>query len=309
MEEFRETYPLMLGRLGNLGSHRATYVTRKPSTETVDMVRHHRIILDKLAREAAVEKNLSCITPLPEDLEACAEGVCYSALKKNSRCKVDQYLAFLKRCSEFKPDWHWLQHYGWDHSPMRPFSKGILYRTPRGSSEPSNQSEFDRVCDKWFLSGYRTFEKEPIVEEPTFILDATGTSLRIPGYFSVDLARDLAYAKLKRLHSMHGARRQGAKLLANQEGTKRQALLALEAHQEAKSKGLRGEKRLEFMKAKIGLCDETDAARVRFLVRMGRALVAAAEKSKPPPADAQRPLPRAVQAYRSDSTLLNNPRP
>jgi hypothetical protein len=157
-------------------------------------------------------------------------------------------------------------------------SRGIIRRSllpERNWQRPSHppldvirsrfQVAFDFFCWKWFLYGMR--RDEPLVEKLTFTLTPYGTQVFIPGYWSFDAARDIAWKEVIRLHRARGIGKQGEKVAQNRRHRSAQLQKLAAANREAQRRGLSGMARYEFLKTRAGMAQGMDDAQVRRMLR------------------------------------------
>jgi hypothetical protein len=177
---------------------------------------------------------------------------------------------------EFRADWALLKkNFPVDRHRDR---KGLIRRSPNPEYNWRRPGElalsrpgaafrlaFDFFCWKWFLWGMRG--DEPMVEQLFYALTPYGTQIFIPGYWSLDAARDLRWEEIKRLHAARGVPRQGEKTEANRRELADFLQRLRRADREAKSRGLRGETRYDFLKTAVNLTRETDNAQIRRWLR------------------------------------------
>lgn len=131
------------------------------------------------------------------------------------------------------------------------------------------QAAFDVFCWKWFLYGMQRADPcdLPLVQKVTCSFGPYGTTIFIPGYWSLDAHRDIRWAEVAKLHASRGVPKRGEKLDINRAGSLDQARKAQQANIEARSRGLRSEKRMDFIKQQAGLDLRTEDSHVRRLLR------------------------------------------
>ena len=112
--------------------------------------------------------------------------------------------------------------------------------TPLNLSDPAAafHAAFDFFCWKWFLWGMRG--DAPLVEQLFYAITPYGTQIFIPGYWSLDAARDVRWEEIKKLHAARGLKRQGEKSAANRQDRAHLIARLQQANREAKQSGLRG---------------------------------------------------------------------
>lgn len=93
-----------------------------------------------------------------------------------------------------------------------------------------------------------------------------GTQIFIPGYLSFDPKRDLNFGKITKLHRARGVTRQGKGFSEGRQVTAKMKVLAKKADQEAREKGLKGDKRYAIICLKIGWLDTGDYRQVKRLL-------------------------------------------
>jgi len=205
------------------------------------------------------------------------EGVAEHVWK--AQHKFDQHRQEVLHNVEFQRDWKTLNRH-FDVAKFRD-SRGIIRRSPlpeRNWQRPSQppldvttsrfQVAFDLFCWKWFLYGMKN--NEPLVEKLTFTLTPFGTQVFIPGYWSLDAARDIGWKEVIRLHRARGIGKQGEKAATNRKQRREQIRRLAAANQEAKRRGFAGAARYRFLKAQAGLAQDTDDASIRRLLRESR---------------------------------------
>ncbi len=195
-----------------------------------------------------------------------------------SQHKMRSFEEQLAENPEFRSEWKTLlSDFG---DVVRFDAGGIVRRSPltersgRRAPHPADasgqfQQAFDVFCWKWFLYGMMRDASgdHPLVQKVTCTFGPYGTTIFIPGYWSLDPHRDIKWSTVSRLHGARGVSRQGEKLDRNRSQASAQSRKAQAANVEAKAKGLRGEKRMAFIKQKAGLDQRTDDAQVRRLLR------------------------------------------
>ena len=111
-------------------------------------------------------------------------------------------------------------------------------------------------------------EDEPLVEKLTCTLTPYGTQIFIPGYWSLDAARDVNWRQIQRLHKARGIPKQGQKLAQNRADRAKQLKALKLARIEGRALRLKGEALYDFIKHRAGLNDCTDNAQVRRMLKV-----------------------------------------
>ena len=259
-----------------------------------------------LALESPASETRSTIMPFARLLAAAEDGVCgnnrYIAEQANTVAihehlsderrfdgaiansyKFDSYTQKLKENERFWTEWASLKndsaaHDFWgasgtiQRSGLQENNMQCRWRPHFRSIEQRFQSTFDLFCWKWFLFGMQRGKDggrdEPLVEKLTYSIGPHGTTMFIPGYWSIDLHRDFELREITRLHKARGVARQGEKLDQNRTEFLEQARRVQAANHKAKQMSLHGEKRFRFLKEKASLDFRTDDAHIRRLLRV-----------------------------------------
>jgi hypothetical protein len=193
--------------------------------------------------------------------------------------KYDLFAAQVKNTPEFHEDWRLLsKNFKLDRYRD---SQGIIRRSllVEGNWRKPNLSDlrhednrfqvvFDFFCWKWFL--YAMQGDEPLVQKLAVTLTPFGTQIFIPGFWSLDPARDINWAKVTRLHRARGTSKQGEKLAGNQKAREQLVKRIVKADQAARQQKLRGQARYDYIKGSAGLVKAVDDAEIRRYLRQGR---------------------------------------
>lgn len=142
-----------------------------------------------------------------------------------------------------------------------------------GSSPPHTpgqnsgfQEAFDFFCWKWFLDGVEG--DQPMVTKLSFDVTPFGTSVFVPGYWSFDPKRDIEWKQLKQLHESRGAvKRQGKAFEPNRRDLQTKERLILEAAEESRARGERGQQMIQSIIGRVGLVPNTPSAYIYRLIR------------------------------------------
>ena len=128
------------------------------------------------------------------------------------------------------------------------------------------QEAFDFFCWKWFLDGVEG--DQPMVTKLSFDVTPFGTSVFVPGYWSFDPKRDIEWKQLKGFHESRGTvKRQGSAFEQNRRDRQTKERLILEAAEESRGRGERGEKMIQSIIDKVGLVPNTPSAYIYRLIR------------------------------------------
>ena len=112
------------------------------------------------------------------------------------------------------------------------------------------QAAFDPMCHRWQLYGMEYDKPLPLMltVNPT----PHGLLLMIPRLWGLDVKRDIDWAFVHRLHQSYGAHKQGPKLSKARQEIEDEAKQVFQLSKEAKTMGLRGDKRTQFIFGKLG---------------------------------------------------------
>lgn len=138
----------------------------------------------------------------------------------------------------------------------------------RNTNRDQFQMAFDAFCHRWNLYGIEG--DKPLLLKLSVNPTAHGLMIVVPSYWSLDSKRDLNWPEINKLHKTRGALRQGPKMSEGRLERHQQAQKAYDAAQQAKRRGLRGQKRLDFIANKTSLPPSTESRILRRLVREGR---------------------------------------
>ncbi len=127
------------------------------------------------------------------------------------------------------------------------------------------QAVFDAFCQRWNLYGMEN--GRPLVLKLSVNLTPHGTMIFIPSYWSLDPTRDVAWREVTALHKTRVPKRQGAALAASRRQRKRDAAKARRLTDEAKQRGLHGDKGREHIFAGLKWDKNTDPSRLRRLLK------------------------------------------
>jgi hypothetical protein len=177
----------------------------------------------------------------------------------------------------FLQDWKWIK----THFDVTKFqsSNGVIrrrmvfernFRPPDWDFQWKAQTDkfrnvFDAFCHKWVLYGME--RDKPLLQKLTVNVTPYGTMIVIPRYWSFDGHRDLKWRATTRLHHSRGVSKQGIKLRANQRGRRKQADAARAFFAQATQLKMKGEKRDDWVIAKLGLHPETDRKQLWRLLK------------------------------------------
>ena len=119
---------------------------------------------------------------------------------------------------------------------------------------------FDAFCLRWNLYGMQN--DEPLPLKLTVNLTPYGTMIHIPAYWSFDPKRDICWDAIASLHRTRVPGRQGAALAEGVAERMKAAETLRQLDQEALRRGLKGEKKHEFLCAGLGWDARTSAKRI-----------------------------------------------
>lgn len=153
-------------------------------------------------------------------------------------------------------------------SQERNFRDGLIFDWK--SEDARFRQLFDVLCYRWNLYGMRG--NRPLLLKITVNPTPHGTMIFIPRYWSLDPSRDLNWKEVGRLHHAHGAIRQGPKLSISRMERHDEAIDALKIWQKAGRRGLRGDKRMEYVLVAMGKPREADFSAIKRLLREARSL-------------------------------------
>lgn len=122
------------------------------------------------------------------------------------------------------------------------------------------QAAFDAFCVRWNL--YGMLNDTPLVLKLAVNITPFGTMIHIPVYWSFDPKRDIRWDAIASLHRARVLRRQGAVLAEGFAERMKLAARLRDLDNEAVARGLKGEKKHEFLCAGLGLVPETSARRI-----------------------------------------------
>ena len=137
----------------------------------------------------------------------------------------------------------------------------------------SNETErfkcvFDAFCQRWDL--YGMLGNKPLLLKLSVNLTPHGTMIFVPRYWSFDARRDLRWKAIRDLHKIHGAHRQGTKLIQNRRDKQKEAEKARRLFETASALGLRGAARHRQVMDGLGWHPGTDISRLQRLLKQTR---------------------------------------
>jgi len=122
------------------------------------------------------------------------------------------------------------------------------------------QAVFDCFCARWNLYGMKG--DIPLVLKLSVNLTPHGTMIFIPAYWSFDAKRDVRWNTVTKLHRCRSRKKQGETLTENQIQRRQMAIQLEKLELLAKEKGLKGQKKHEFLCAGIQLDPRTSPKRL-----------------------------------------------
>jgi hypothetical protein len=137
-----------------------------------------------------------------------------------------------------------------------------------GNSENKFHVFFDALCYRWKLYGME--HDEPLALKISVNPTPHGTMIFIPRHWSLDLARDLHWNKIGKLHRAQGAIRQGPKLSQSRIEKIKEAHKVKLFWDEARNKKLRGDARYDYVFQKMRRDIRTDHSWLNRLLSLAR---------------------------------------
>ena len=131
------------------------------------------------------------------------------------------------------------------------------------------QAVFDVFCHRWNL--YGMVVDRPLLMKLTVNLTPNGTMIVIPSWWSLDHTRDLSWPEIKKLHNARVLSKQGAKLTRNQMEQAAEAEKAARFDAEARAKGLKGERRENWVMEQLSWATN-DARKLRRVLSRAKRL-------------------------------------
>jgi hypothetical protein len=125
---------------------------------------------------------------------------------------------------------------------------------------------FNTFCYRWNLYGME--HDRPILLRMTIEINAYGTIVFIPSYWSLDPYRDLKWRIITAIHRTRSVSKQGLKLGMNQIARREEAIRARLLIEEAKNKGFKGLERTYWVMGQLGWDVRTDPIRLRRLMKL-----------------------------------------
>lgn len=125
------------------------------------------------------------------------------------------------------------------------------------------QAAFDAFCLRWNLFGMQ--DDEPLLLKLSVNLTPFGTMIHIPAYWSFDPKRDIQWDEITKLHRVRVHGRQGPALAEGMVQGIKDVEKLRQLDREALERGLRGEKKHEFICAGLGWVAGTSPKRISRL--------------------------------------------
>ena len=132
-----------------------------------------------------------------------------------------------------------------------------------GSQKEVFQAAFDAFCLRWNLFGMK--DDEPLLLKLSVNLTPYGTMIHIPAYWSFDPKRDIRWDEIANLHRVRVPGRQGSALAEGLAQGVKDAEKLRQLDKEALQKGLKGEKKHEFLCAGLRWVPGTSPKRISRL--------------------------------------------
>lgn len=191
--------------------------------------------------------------------EAMAQGQYEDFLTANGKQKYKEYAESLQRSQAFRKELEFLQT-AFPQQMAQPIVRRSLllernWQTGHGASfedgEAAFQAVFDLFCWKWYLWGVAG--KQPLLLKPSVNVTAYGTQIFVPGYFSLDSKRDIAFSQINLVHRARGSvKKQGAAFAESREQFESLGKIARAAEREGRKKKLKGEALIDYIIQKVG---------------------------------------------------------
>lgn len=193
--------------------------------------------------------------------------------------KFKEHECELKRDAQLKTAWNEIKK-RWD-VPTYQNSRGVIRR--RMSQERNFRENwdfawkdskrkfhlfFDAMCYRWKLYGMQ--HDDPLLLKISVNPTPHGTMIVIPRNWSLDLARDLYWNKIGKLHRAHKALRQGPKFSPSRTKTHEEAEQVLKFWNEAGTKNIRGDARCDFVLEKMKKDKRNDYSWVKRRLAIAR---------------------------------------
>ena len=125
------------------------------------------------------------------------------------------------------------------------------------------QAAFDAFCLRWNLYGMQ--HDEPLLLKLAVNLTPYGTLIHIPAYWSFDPKRDIRWGAIAKLHRTRVHGRQGSALAEGVAERIQNAVKLRQLDQDAHRRGLKGEKKHEFICQRLGWDVRTSPKRLARL--------------------------------------------
>jgi len=125
------------------------------------------------------------------------------------------------------------------------------------------QAAFDAFCLRWNLFGMKN--DEPLLLKLSVNLTPYGTMIHIPAYWSFDPKRDIRWDEIANLHRVRVPGRQGSALAEGLAQQVKDAEKLRQLDKEALQKGLKGERKHEFLCSGLRWVSGTSPKRISRL--------------------------------------------
>jgi len=141
---------------------------------------------------------------------------------------------------------------------LRPWPSANLHRR-----DDAFRATFDAFCLRWNLYGMQ--HDLPLLLKLAINITPYGTMVHIPAYWSFDHKRDIRWGAISKFHRTRVPGRQGAALAAGKAERMRAAAKLRRLDREVHQRGLKGEKKHEFLCAGLGWVPGTSPKRLTRL--------------------------------------------
>lgn len=228
----------------------------------------HRLLIDLLPEPPS--ENISAAVA---GHEHCIQKGDYENLVK-TQAKYSQNELAIRNDPELRRQWERIRA-AFDVQPHRDH-KGVIRRTMSAERnlrpwfsvnmhrrEEVFQAAFDAFCLRWNLYGMQN--DKPLLLKLAVNITPYGTMIHIPAYWSFDPKRDIRWNAIAKLHRTRVSGRQGSAIAEGFAERMKAAEKLRHLDKKALRRGLKGEKKHEFLCAGLGLVPDTSPRRISRL--------------------------------------------